>query len=109
MKEFEISKINENSFYFNYIAEGFDKELEISYKDFIDEKTIISTNKNNFIKIWKKVESELPKIDLVKENKEYIIKINYNNSRIYNEKEKKKDLKSNKKEYKLKEKGKKII
>ena len=52
LREFEISK-NKNSF--ELIAEGKDyNTLEISYIQILDDKTIITANKERYIKIWKK-------------------------------------------------------
>ena len=42
LREYEL--LNKKSFEFNCIAEGFDKSLEISYIQIIDDKTIISAN-----------------------------------------------------------------
>ena len=48
---------------FELIAEGKDdRSLEISYIQTIDERTIITANKNQYIKIWKKGDAEMPKL-----------------------------------------------
>ena len=48
---------------FELIAEGKDdRSLEISYIQIIDERTIITANKNQYIKIWKKGNAEMPKL-----------------------------------------------
>ena len=48
---------------FELIAEGKDdRSLEISYIQIIDERTIITANKNQYIKIWKKGNAEIPKL-----------------------------------------------
>jgi len=100
LREYEMS-YNKNSFDFNCIAEGYDKEIQISYIEILDQKTIITANKNNFIKIWKKGKPELPKVNLMKinENNEYFINIT---------KENENNIILNNKEIKLKEKEKKI-
>jgi len=48
---------------FELIAEGKDdKTLEISNMQIIDERTIITANKNQYIKIWKKENGQMPKL-----------------------------------------------
>ena len=60
LREFEISK-NRNSF--ELVAEGKDyNTLEISYIQILDDKTIITANKERYIKIWKKGNIEMPKL-----------------------------------------------
>jgi len=60
LREFEISK-NRNSF--ELVAEGKDyNTLEISCIQILDDKTIITANKEKHLKIWKKGNIEMPKL-----------------------------------------------
>jgi len=98
LREFEISK-NKNSL--ELIAEGKDdKSLEISYIQIIDEKTIITANKEKLIKIWEKGTVEMPKLtqsnlsertilNLEKEENDNIIKQEESKELELKEKEKK--------------------
>ena len=51
--------------YFEYVGKGMDNCLEISFISCIDEKTIITSNKNNYIKIWEETKK---KPDILKKN-----------------------------------------
>ena len=60
LREFEILK-NKNSF--DLVAEGKDdKTLEISFIQILDETTIITANKEKYIKIWKKGNIKMPRL-----------------------------------------------
>ena len=71
LREFEITK-NKNSI--DCIAEGKDENsFEISYIQIIDEKTIITANKEKYIKIWKKGNVKMPKLIQNKSSPQNII------------------------------------
>ena len=73
IKEFEITK-NKNSF--DCIAEGKgDNSFEISFIQIIDEKTIITANKEKYIKIWKKGNVEMPKLIQSKSSQNIILNL----------------------------------
>jgi len=109
LREFEIL-MNKNTF--ELIAEGKDdKTLEISFIQILDEATIITANKSNYIILWKKGNIDLPKLKKSSSSKNTIFtleKEEKENNKIEEEKDKKKKLEENLIRFREKEKEKEL-
>ena len=67
---------NNKEIIFDCIGKGKDICLEISCICAIDEKTIVTSNKNDYLKIWKEKEKK-PKILLIENNSDYNFQEDY--------------------------------
>ena len=98
IREFEITK-NKNSF--DCIAEGKgDNSFEISFIQIIDEKTIITANKEKYIKIWKKGNVEMPKLIQSKSSQNIILNLEKEENNIIIKPKKTEELELKEKEKK---------